>query len=93
MNTMYFAMTNGEPTFDERATENNTHINDIVTFQNNKKKRHYGRVDKFVSNGRGVKITPLYYDKKGFIPIDIIIPGTKNEPYFKRDMRIVRIVV
>ena len=38
MNNMYFAMTNGEPTFDERATEENTHINDIVTFQNNKKK-------------------------------------------------------
>lgn len=89
---MYFAMTIGEPTYEERARENNTLINDIITFQNKEKtERYYGRVDRVVS--RGVKITPLRFDGRGFIPMDIIIPGTRNMPYFKRDMRIVRIVV
>jgi hypothetical protein len=91
----YFARLNGEIIYDERARVNNTYINTIITFQNKEKNvRHFGKVDKIISNGRGVKITTLHFDGKGFIPINFDIPGTsKNKPYFTRDIRIVRNVI
>jgi hypothetical protein len=88
----YFARITGEVKYNERASVNNIHINDIVTYKNVKKIRFYCKVDNICPGKKTMNVTNLFFDGHGFIllPNDIKLPSTSNNLSFRREIYVIR---
>lgn len=88
----YFARITGVVEYNERASLNNIHVNDIVSHQNDKGIRFYCKVDKICPGEKTINVTYLLFDGHGFIllPNDIKLPSTRNNLTFTREIYVIR---